>query len=248
MTEVENWLLLALSVLVARQRALAAGEADTMAVSALRQPELFPFAYREGAHRCALAKDRVTLFQASVLVLETQDFVAPVSALQPHLKLLEQAGGAYEVKLLPRFVAAIALADDDPVRAYYSPLQVLFESSVGFFDPRREPWHAYAGRALAARLPDARVDCGATRTGVSWPAGTLELADGPVGADVSGRTPGVEFKLAVEAQGFELWLQAADPTQGLMADLLRLRTLRSLPIGVAAAGDGASGLRIRGAI
>jgi len=248
MTDVEHWLLLVLSVLVARQRALAAGEPDSVPVAALREPEMFPFAYARGAHRSRFSKDRLARFQTSVLVLEKQDFFSPVSALKPHLRLLEPAQGAVEVKLLPHFVERIALANDDPVRVYYSPLQILFDPSVGFFDPRRESWHAYAGRALAARLPEARVACEATRTRVTWPAGRLELADGPAGAAVFARTSVVEFDLGIEAQGFDVQVRAADPTRGLMADLLRLRSVRSLPIGVAATGDGANGLRLRGAV
>jgi hypothetical protein len=248
LTDLEHWLLLTLSVLIARQRALVAGEPDSVPVAALRQPETFPFAYARGAHRSRFAQDRLARFQTSVLVLEKQDFVSPVSALKQHLRLLEPAPGTVEVKLLPHFVEGIALADDDPVRVYYSPLQVLFDPSVGFFDPRRAPWHAYAGRALAVRLPNARVACEATQTRVTWPAGTLELADGPAGAVVSARTTVVEFDVGIEAQGFEVQVRAADPAGGLMADLLRLRTGRSLPIGVAATGDGANGLRLRGGV
>jgi len=251
MSEIEHWLLLALAALVARQRALAFGEPDPGALAAWLRPELFSFAHERGAHRCRIERARLTRFQGAVLSLERQDFVSPVSALRPHLKLLEAADGAYEAKLLPPFVDALGLADDDPVRAVYSPLQLLFGAHCGFFDPRRESWHAYAGRALAAQLPQAQALAEPSRSRVTWPGGTLELADAPAGLQLAARTPALDFELAVEAEAFELRLRAADPTRGLIADLLRLRGAAELPVGIDVDGGndaGARGLTIRGSL
>jgi len=248
MIELEHWLLLALSVLVARQRMLAAGEADLVAVAALRDPLRFEFAYLRGAHRCLVARERLALFQASLLVLERQDFVSPVSALRPQLRLLDRGAEGYEAKLLPPFVEALALADDDPVLASYSPLQLLFHADTGFFIPGREPWHAYAGRALARQMPQARLERDAACTRLRWADGTLELCDTPLGFALTGRTPALEFELAVVAEGFALRLQASASVQGLAADLRRLCAAAERPVGVAVETDAAGALRIRGAL
>lgn len=251
MSEIDHWLLLALSVLVARQRALAFGETVPGALAAVLAPEQFAFAHTRGAHRCRIERARLARFQASVLILEKQDFVSAVSALRPHLKLIEAADGAYEAKLLPPFVEALGLADADPVRACYSPLQLLFDLESGFFDPQREPWHAYAGRALAARLPQAHCERQATCSRLRWPGGSLELGDAPAGLRVSAQTPALAFDLAIEADAFELRLRADDPARGMMADLLRLRSAAELPVGIDVAevgGTGARELSIRGSL
>jgi hypothetical protein len=246
MSELERWLLLALSLLVARQRALALGQADPIAIPSLLEPEPFVFEYRRGAHRCRFARERSARFQAAVLSLERQDFVSPVAALAPHLRRVELADGAIEVKLLPGLVDALGLGEDDPVRACYTPLHALFDSASGFFDPQRESWHAYLGRALAARLAQGRCEPLATGTRLRWDAGALELVDASAGLRVAARVPGLEFELDLERSAFELRLRGAEPECGLIADLRRLCGAAELPVGIAVAADGGRGLVIRG--
>jgi len=246
MSELERWLLLALSVLVARQRALALGQADPIAIPALLEPEQFVFEYRQAAHRCRFARERGARFQAAVLSLERQDFVAPVSVLSPHLRMVELADGAVEVKLLPEFVETLGLGDEDPVRACYTPLQVLFDSASGFFDPQREPWHAYLGRALASQLAQGRCEPFANGTRLRWDGGTLELADASAGLRFAARVTELEFELELMRTAFELRLRGGEPERGLIADLRRLCGAAELPLGIDVAADGARGLVIRG--
>jgi len=247
MSELERWLLLALSVLVTRQRTIAQGGPDFVAISALRAPLQFGFEHVRGAHRCVLARARVTYFQASLLVLERQDFVSPVSALGPHIRLVDRSDEGVEAKLLPPLVKTLGLSDDDPVFAYYSPLQVLFDAETGFFDPRRESWHAYAGRALAGQLPGAGLEQGATATRLRWADGALELAGSAQDRlAVSGRTAALDFALEIEERGFALRLQALDAERGLAPALLRLRGADTLPVGVSVADEGPRGLVLRG--
>ncbi len=245
MTELEKLLLLALSVLVARQRALAFGEADPGSVAAWLEPERFEFAYAKGAHRCRIGPGQLPRFQAATLSLDRQGFVSPIPSIRHHLKLLEAGEGAYEAKLLPDFVQALGLADHDPVRAWYSPWQILFSAASGFFDPDRERWHAYAGRVLAERLPQAQATLGTDATRVAWPGGTLELARVDHGVRLSGRTPALEFGLDVRSDSFELHLRSDEP-RGLMADLMRLRSRAEHPVGIDLSFDGEHGLTVRG--
>ncbi|MCG6952433.1 MAG: hypothetical protein LJE90_08675 [Betaproteobacteria bacterium] len=248
MSELERWLLLALSVLVARQRALVLGQPDPIAIPALFEPEQFPFEYQNGAHRCRFARERSARFQAAVLSLERQDFVAPISALAPQLRMRELADGAIEVKLLPGLVEALALGEGDPVRACYTPLQLLFDSASGFFDPQRESWHAFLGRALALRLPQGRCEALASGTRLHWDAGTLDLSDAAAGPHLAARVPGLAFELDLERTAFRLQLRSGEPGRGLFVDLHRLCGAAELPSGIAVDADGPHGLVIRGSV
>jgi hypothetical protein len=93
MSEPERYLLLALSLLVGRQRAKVCAAPERYVFGALRQPIVFSFAYARGAFRCVLDQ-RSELFSASVLVAESVDFISPLSALEPHVRLMQIDAGA----------------------------------------------------------------------------------------------------------------------------------------------------------
>lgn len=244
MTEPERYLLLALSLLVARQRSRARGEGEPNFFRALRQPVLFPFAHARGAFRCPLDRQRKELFLSSLLVAESVDFVSPLSALTPHVKFVQtQAGAPAEAKLSGELVDALGLSSDERLYALYSPLQVLFTAQTGFFLPHREPWHAYVGRCVAERIRDASCASGGDHTRVSWPEGWFEAAERS-GAVFAFESTALGFLLQVGDGGFDLSAAAREPG-GLLSDLRKFCLSAAMPEGIRAAMDGPQAVRIQ---
>lgn len=219
----ERWLLLALSLLVARQRAISRGEPEPAFWRTLREPLLFRFAGERGAFRCPLGASSPELFFSSVLVAERADFVSPLSALAPHVRLVQ--GSSTEAKLSGELVARLGLSGGDNVYAVYSPLQVLFTAQTGFFLPHRESWHAYLRRCVAARAP-----------GASFQA--RESADA---AHLAFESPGLRFELQVGRRGFGL---SARGSSRLMDDLRKFCASGAMPEGVRASLEDGGALRI----
>jgi hypothetical protein len=216
MSEPERYLLLALSLLIARQRARVRGEEE-------------PYFFRaRGAFRCALEKMRRELFSSS--------------ALGPHVKLVQVQPGAVEAKLSEEFTRRLGLAAEDTPFAVYSPLQVFFTAGTGFFVPQREPWHAYAGRCVAARISGARCAPQAELTRVTWPEGSFEAGERSGAARLAYASPALRFELQLGQRGFEF--RAA----GALQDLRKFCVSGAMPEGVRASVEGSGELRIRGAV
>jgi hypothetical protein len=246
MSEPERYLLFALSLLVTRQRALLRGEAVPYFFRALRVPVLFKFVHSRGAFRCVLEGPARELFSSSVLVVESLDFVSPLSALGPHVKLVQTSESApVEVKLSAQFGDWLGLSADDGPYAVYSPLQVLFSSQIGFFLPHREPWHAYVGRCVAARTPGAHYAAQGEQTRVSWPEGGFEAAERSGAAFLAYESPALRFSLQVDDSGFDLSASARAATS-LLAALRKVCLSGAMPEGIRAAEEGPSAVRIRG--
>lgn len=246
MTEPERYLLLALSLLVGRQRAKVRGEHERYFFRALRQPIVFSFTYARGAFRCPLDHRSGELFSASVLVAESVSFVSPLSALGPHVRLVQtDAGAVPEAKLSSQFGDWLGLSADDRPYAVYSPLQVLFSVQSGFFLPHRESWHAYVGRCVAARMPGARYAAQGEQTRVSWPEGGFEAADRSGAAFFAYESPALRFALQVDDSGFDLSASAREAA-GVLAALRKFCLSGAMPEGVRAAEEGPSAVRIRG--
>lgn len=222
----ERYLLLALSLLVARQRALLRGEEEPYFFRALREPVLFRFVHQRGAFRCPLPeKGRRELFAASLLVAEGVEFVSPLSALGPHVKLVQaQPGEAPEAKISEELTRRLSLEPDEAPYAVYSPLQVLFTAQSGFFLPHREAWHAYAARCVAARAP----------------GGTFEAAERSGNMYLAYGSPALRFELEVGARGFDC------RASGELADLRKFCASGAMPDGVQASLEGSGAMRVRG--
>ena len=246
MTEPERYLVLALSLLVARQRALVRGAGEPYFFGALRQPILFAFSHARGAFRCPLEGRRSELFFSSVLVAEGLDFVSPLSALGPHVKFVQSGPGApSEVKLSAEFADWLGLSSDDRVYAAYSPLQQLFSARTGFFLPHREPWHAYVGRSVSARVPRASCAVASGHTRVSWPEASFEAAERSGAARFAYESPSLRFVLDVGDGGFDLSVAGAEPA-GLLSDLRKFCLSAAMPEGIRAAMEGPAVARIQG--
>ena len=246
MPEPERYLLLALSLLVARQRAKAQGEHERFFFTALRRPVLFPFVHERGGWRCALNGRDQEVFSASVLVAESVDFVSPVSALGPHTRVVQTRPGVIaEIKLSGQFESWLGLSPDDAVYAVYSPLHVLFTERTGFFLPRQESWHSYLARCIAVRMPQGRYIAGGDATRVIWNEGEIEVAERATAAFFAYRSTTLHFELEVGEDGFQL-AASADQTSGLSGALKNFCAAQTMPIGIRASMEGASQIRILG--
>jgi hypothetical protein len=243
--EVERLLLLALALLVSRQQALAAGVPEPLTLAALRQPILFPFAFDRGAYRARIPQHLLEAFQGSLLVAEAADFVAPVSSLGPQLRLVRtDAEAGFEAKLSAALAGRLCLGEAVAAQACYSPLQVLFSDSIGYYLPGRHTWHGYLGSALAQRV-GGRVSQSAARTEVSWEQGSFAAADAALGQRFEYHALDLRFELEVRTSSFELQARAESP--GALFQALRDFCLASpLPAGVVAASQDQRSLRIAG--
>lgn len=224
----ERYLLLALSLLVTRQRRLARNEGEPDFFRALREPVLFRFSYERDAFRCSLDGRRVEQFLASVLVIESADFVSPVRDLRPHLRLIRDQHGMQEVKLSPLVVQSLTVAPDDGMYGVYSPLHVLYSAETGFFLPHRESWHSYLARCIGAR-------CSGTFAVQEEDGATLLRYD----------SPQLRVMLRLSGSGFELRASAAGST-GFLADLRKFCLSGHMPEGVTATLEAGDAVRIRG--
>jgi hypothetical protein len=246
MTEPERYLLLALSLLVARQRNRARGEPVPYFFRTLRQPLLFQFTYVRDSFRCPVESRLSELFFSSVLVAQSVEFVSPVSGLGPHVGLM-QVDSQPEVKLSRDFADWLGLSSGDPVYAVYSPLQVFYTAETGFFLPHRESWHAYAARCVAARIAGARYATAGDRDRVHWPEGAFEAGERSGAAFVSYEDRALRLSLQVGDAGFDLSASAHRPGE-LLSALRKFCHATPLPEGIRAAPDGPAGVRIQAGI
>lgn len=244
MTEPERYLLLALSLLVARQRTRARGEPVPYFFRTLREPLLFQFTHVRDAFRCPVEGRMSELFFSSVLVAQSVDFVSPVSGLGPHVGVL-QADSRPELKLSRDFADWLGLSSGDPVYAVYSPLHIFYTAQTGFFLPHRESWHAYAARCVAARIAGARCTTASDRTRAHWAEGAFEAGERAGAALLSYEDPALRFALELGDSAFDLSASARRPGE-LLSALRKLCGALPLPEGIRAALDGPAGVRIQG--
>jgi hypothetical protein len=225
----ENVALLILALLVSRQRAMSMGEAQTPVLTLLREPREFFFHWRGGQLRAELARADLGMLHSSILVVEEGRFVAPLASLQPHLRIGDAGADLVNASFSPAFTALAGVQDPDEVYAVYSPLHLAYAAECGFFLPRREPWHAYLCRALAARLG----------------AGALQIDDSAEGVRAAFGSDDTRITLRLNDRGFEL--QAHGPPAGsLLASLLDFCGQQPLPAGVSAHRLGEGAVRITG--
>ena len=244
--DIEKLCLLALALLVSRQRALAGGEPQPLWVSALRKPQVFDFFLVHGEYRCVLEKRLQRALHASLLVAEKRDFVSPLMGLTAHLEILPaDHSDDCVARLSERFVRLIGLGEGDEVYSFYSPLQVLFKPEHGFFLPRREPWHAYVGKAAASSIAESSRTVSDSRTVVSWPGGSMEIGDRGDVCSLQIACPGTDVALEMKDGGFEF--RARGPHDGkIFPDLVRFCRSGVMPAGITAAEEDGSSFRIRG--
>ena len=246
MTQAERYLLLALSLLVTRQRARVRGETASYFFDAVRRPVVFDFTPVGGILRCALGGWSPDLFFSSVLVAEGAEFVAPLSSLGAHAKLMHGKDRS-EAKLSRDLIDWLGITPADRVYAVYSPLHVFYTADTGFFLPHREPWHAYAGRCVAVRVAAACQSSTDGATRVDWTHGWFVAAERAGALAVSYEDATLRFALDMQSDGFEL--SASGRTGGnLIAALRKFCAARPLPEGVSAAIDCSGDVRIQGAI
>ncbi len=247
MTEdIEKLCLLALALLVSRQRALANGEPQPLWVSALRKPQVFDFFLVHGECRCVLDKRLQRALRASVLVIEEREFISPLMGLAAHLEILPaDHSDDCVARLTPRFVELIGLEEGDEIYSFYSPLQVLFKPEHGFFLPHREPWHAYIGKVVASTIADSSRAISNSRTVVSWPGGSMELCDRGESYSLQIACPGEDIAVKVNDGGFEFRARGAFKGR-IFPDLMKFCRSGAMPVGITAADEGGSSFRIRG--
>lgn len=229
MQDSERYLLLALSLLVTRQRRLARGDGELDFIRSLRDPVLFQFRHERDAFRCSLDGRRAEQFYASVLVIESADFVSPVTDLRAHVRLVQVGNGVpAEIKISPELVQWLALAPEDSMYAVYSPLHALYSAEAGFFFPQREPWHAYLARCINSRG-----------------GGTLAAREEGGACLLNYDSPTLNVALRLSATGFDL-LASSNGSAGLLDDLKKFCASERMPEGVTARLDTGGRVRIRG--
>ena len=237
MNGIEKLLLLFLGLAVSRQRSLAEGRPGPDFLRALLEPPEFHFFPEPDGYRCVLTRDSIAMFRAALFIAEERDFVAPVSGIDAHLRYAEPSANESEVRLHPTLAATLGLQKEDCVYAVYSPLQILFRPAVGFFIPGREVWHAYAGRGLAANLPEASAQTQPGWTQVRWSGHAVRLGQDGERLVLSLSHPGGAAELRLHERGFE-WRSEADPDAGLQRVLCDLAASGSLPQAVTASREG----------
>lgn len=243
--EEERWLLLALTLLIARQRALNEGSEGGV-LDMLTVPREFFFHWRSGDFRCEFERGAPEMFRSGVVVVEERGFVAPVSAVAPHIRISNAASGErVEAALSTQFIAESGLVDGDTAYALYSPLQVLYCGQTGFFLPHRERWHSFACRALATRYGGA-ARRGDSDSQVAWAESTLSLGEGREGPRLASLySEGLSYSVEMAPRGFNVHAQCSS-TAGLFRNLLAFCSQGPLPVGVRAWREGANAVRVVG--